>query len=264
MADDTFKKWLRPVMQSMADSGLSSDEMENILNSKPVKDFYFGGILAIGAVSIKNIFEHPTAAALYASYEDQLPQMFKNQRGELYAAFMKHCLSHRQNYREELTQEKQIEFDSLLPDSFVSSKALWGNLGLAPGGWQKGSLHNGWCPREPDCWTDPGGLYLTDDAAFPIASGNNDPGPTVKTVIDILRNALAHGDVVYASNGSDEQNISRIVFVASKGHPAKKNGHEFIATTPDGLRALIDAWRDVLPKFGYQALNPEALRARRR
>ncbi|MSO65465.1 MAG: hypothetical protein EXQ85_06675 [Alphaproteobacteria bacterium] len=163
--------------------------------------------------------------------------------------------NHRQGYRAALTEDQQKAFDALLWDSFVSSKTLWRNGGRAPEVWQKGSLDNDWLPQEPDCWIDPNGRYLIDKAAFPmvdVGPGKSDPGLTVGAVIGILRNALAHGDVVFASDGSAGQ-IGRVVFVASKEHPAKMKGHEFVATTPAGFKALIEAWRDVLPQFGYQA-----------
>jgi hypothetical protein len=75
-------------------------------------------------------------------------------------------------------------------------------------------------------------------------------GPTVKQVLDVIRNAMAHEDVIYAPDGFGK--IGRLVFVASNGPPQRRSGHEFVATTPQGFQALIEAWRDLLPAFGFR------------
>lgn len=161
---------------------------------------------------------------------------------------------HRQGYREALSRDQRAAFDALLGERFVTSEGLWGPGGTAPGLWQCGVVDPAWPKREPDRWTDARGRLLPHERAFPWTSEEETTdgealGKTVGQTLAIIRNALSHGEVLFAPDSFGH--IGRVVFVSSIGSPTRRAGHEFVATPPEGFRALLDAWRDALPLFGY-------------
>lgn len=117
--------------------------------------------------------------------------------------------------------EKAAEkLDSLLKQKFLSS-----SLSKGTGKWKAGRLKS--IAGDPDSWDelDPGKNLSSDRK--------------VRSVIDTIRNALAHGNIFTYQNP-----IERIIFVSKK--KKKENRFSFVSVSPEDFSSFIKSWFEFL------------------
>lgn len=121
--------------------------------------------------------------------------------------------------------QARARLDALLgDDSFFIGSSLWGE---GPKSWLAGKVQGS--TDDPDSWPN---------LAFKPKRMTDKK--TVKAVLSIIRNALAHGNIY--TRGSDSA-IEQLVFIS---RPIGAREYNFIAVSPHDFRAFLFRWFDYL------------------
>jgi len=129
--------------------------------------------------------------------------------------------------------------------------ALWNNK--APTDWRMSRIMTP--ANEAHGWKDRHGLHPMSEGAENVIGAKK-----LDDVVRVIRNALAHGNVIYLDKNGMESPGAQVRYLGflsryeeSKEQRDKAETYRLVTTTEEGFLAFVKAWAAWLAKFGYDS-----------
>lgn len=109
--------------------------------------------------------------------------------------------------------------------------------------------------------------WIARDGKHPFARDAQDflPKKTASEVLRIIRNALAHGNIIYLNKDGQEREgdmLHHLAFLSryeeDDGQRAKSESYRLVITTEDGFLEFVKLWAEWI---GYQAIDDRQVQA---